>query len=161
MTSPLDTLSFHRATRADAAAIERLVAITVGFSNAYEYDARARGRIVRLYSGEALTRPIGRKQVHVARDAKGLAGMVSISPARGRLNVDGLFVHPEMQGLGLGSQLLAHGLGMAATPPLKAAAPRVTVLSSLTAEGFYARHGFDRLREVPRDYGLTILMSRS
>ena len=136
----------------------RLVAATIAFSNAYEYTAEGRARIARLYTAAMLARPIARRRVHVARDAKGLAGMVAISPGRQGLSVDALFVHPDSQGRGLGATLLEHGLEAAWTGG--DVAPRVTVLSSLTAEGFYARRGFERLREVPRDYGLAILMSR-
>ena len=158
MASPLDSPTLRRAQAKDAPALARLVAATIAFSNAYEYTAQGRARIARLYTAPMLARSIARGRVHVARDAKGLAGLVAVSPGRQALNVDALFVHPDAQGLGLGAALLEHGLEAAWSGG--ETAPRVTVLSSLTAEGFYARRGFERLREVPRDYGLAILMSR-
>ena len=97
--------------------------------------------------------------MYVARDETGLAGMAALSPGRHGLNVDALFVHPETQGLGVGTRLMEHAITESWSGP--GTPGRVTVLSSLTAEGFYARLGFERLREVPRDYGLAILMSRS
>ena len=160
MTSPLDTLTLRRAVPDAVTGVAKLVAVTIAFSNAYEYAPAGRALIARLYMADTLARQAARGRIHLARDAKGAAGFVALSPARHGLSVDALFVHPDTQGRGVGRALLEHGLAEAARRSGHGV-ERVTVLSSLTAEGFYARLGFERLREVPRDYGLAILMSRS
>ncbi len=144
----------------DAAALARLVAITVRFSNAYEYTDQGRARIARLYDEASLRRSLSAGRIRVAEDGAGLAGLVAVVPRETALSVEALFVHPDAQGRGIGAALLESGLaavvrGEGFDPP------RVTVLSSLTAEGFYARAGFERLRAVERPYGTAILMSRA
>ncbi len=144
----------------DAAALARLVAITVRFSNAYEYTDQGRVRIARLYDETSLRRSLSAGRVRVAEDGAGLAGLVAVVPRGTALSVEALFVHPDAQGRGIGAALLESGLA-AAMRDEGPDPPRVTVLSSLTAEGFYARAGFERLRTVERPYGTAILMSRA
>ncbi|MEM7565817.1 MAG: GNAT family N-acetyltransferase [Pseudomonadota bacterium] len=150
-----------RAGRAgDAGALARLVAVTVRFSNAYEYTDAGRTQIARLYGAASLGRSLAGGRVRVAEDARGIAGFVTTARRERAISVEALFVHPDAQGRGIGAALLEAGVA-AAAPDEGAEPPRVTVLSSLTAEGFYARAGFERLRTVRRPYGAAILMSRS
>jgi putative acetyltransferase len=68
--------------------------------------------------------------------------------------LEGLFVHPDHAGRGLGGCLLEHMLSLADDR----ACPRLEVEASLNAKTFYARHGFEETSAGALDLapGLTL-----
>ena len=75
--------------------------------------------------------------VVVAEEAARVVGMVATSAADGVSWIDHLYLHPELTGRGIGTQLLARALeGL--PPPVRL----YTFQANTGARRFYERHGF-------------------
>jgi ribosomal protein S18 acetylase RimI-like enzyme len=82
----------------------------------------------------------------VAEDAEGrLVGVANLGEHEGEPTMWKLYVHPDHQGTGLGSRLLAEVVAAAAGRPLLLE----VVEGNDRAEAFYRRHGFEELRREP------------
>jgi GNAT superfamily N-acetyltransferase len=116
------------------------------------------------YSPGAMQRRLGRAAIFlVAITGEGAVGGVvcaswAMQPGTGRtLTIESLFVDPSVQGMGIGSAMMDAVYALA--EPLSV--QTVTVASSLTAVGFYARVGFSRNRRSTSRTGVeTVVMDR-
>lgn len=77
-------------------------------------------------------------RVRVAERDGGLAGFAALLPRDGFCELDGLFVEPQLWGLGIGRALVADALAITRA---RGAAAMETVANP-RAEGFYTRLGF-------------------
>ncbi|OLF54644.1 GNAT family N-acetyltransferase [Pseudomonas chlororaphis] len=136
----------------DADAISRLIIATLHTSNAQDYPAAVIAQVQQNFSPQAVRQLLSKRQVFVAQAAGEIIGTASLD---GHM-VRSVFIAPEHQGQGIGRQLLAelerHALTTGAT--------QLTVPSSLTAEGFYAKLGFHTLREQHHGEERTLIMQR-
>lgn len=121
---------------ADAPAVSALIAATMRRSNARDYPAERLEALIAYFTPDMLRLLGGERQCLVALVGDRVIG----TAARDGAELATFFVHPDHQGRGVGSRLLA---------PLEAAAraaglPALHVESSLTGVAFYERRGYHR-----------------
>jgi putative acetyltransferase len=121
---------------ADAPPVSALIATTMRRSNAGDYPAERLEALIAYFTPEKLRHLASERQCLVALVAGGIVG----TAAREGETLSTFFVHPEHQGRGVGTRLLA---------PLEAAAraaglTALRVDASLAGAGFYERRGYQR-----------------
>lgn len=136
----------------DAAAVSAVIRRAVCESNARDYPPEVIERVARSFGAAELRGFIARQPVFVASVAGVVVGTASL---RGS-SVRTVFVAPDMQGRGVGRQLM-QAVEQAA---LAAGLAELTLQSTITAEGFYARLGYVVLREIDDGIERTIVMQR-
>ncbi|WP_409285619.1 GNAT family N-acetyltransferase [Pseudomonas protegens] len=141
------------ALQADAAQISRVILAALLTSNAQDYPASVIERVQASFTTDSVRQLMQRRQMFVALVDGELRGTASLD---GRA-VRSVFVDPAYHGHGLGRQLMA-AVEQAA---LDSGLTSLVVPSSVTAEGFYARLGFVRVREHYEGEELTLIMERA
>lgn len=141
------------ALQADAAQISRVILAALLTSNAQDYPASVIERVQDSFTPDAVLQLMRRRQMFVALVDGKLLGTASLD---GRA-VRSVFVDPAYHGHGLGRQLMA-AVEQAA---LQAGLASLVVPSSVTAEGFYARLGYVRVRKHYEGEELTLIMERA
>jgi GNAT superfamily N-acetyltransferase len=146
-------LGIRRATAADAQAVAAIVARAARIGNAAAYSA---DQIDRLLDGFTLSETRRRLSTREAYVALGEDGRIVGTATYHEGSVRAVFVDPDRHGDGIGRALVS---------VVEAAARRegraaVEVRSSLTAIGFYAKLGYQRIRDVP-DGVPTVLMEKA
>lgn len=140
------------ALEADAARGSQVILAALLTSNAQDYPAHVIERVQDSFTPDAVLQLMWRRQMFVALVDGKLLGTASLD---GRA-VRSVFVDPAYHGHGLGRQLMA-AVEQAA---LDSGLTSLVVPSSVTAEGFYARLGFVRVREHYEGEELTLIMER-
>ncbi|AXK55548.1 GNAT family N-acetyltransferase [Pseudomonas protegens] len=140
------------ALEADAARVSQVILAALLTSNAQDYPAHVIERVQDSFTPDAVLQLMRRRQMFVALVDGKLLGTASLD---GRA-VRSVFVDPAYHGHGLGRQLMA-AVEQAA---LDSGLTSLVVPSSVTAEGFYARQGFVRVREHYEGEELTLIMER-
>jgi len=141
------------ALEADAARVSQVILAALLTSNAQDYPAHVIERVQDSFTPDAVLQLMRRRQMFVALVDGELLGTASLD---GRA-VRSVFVDPAYHGCGLGRQLMV-AVEQAA---LQAGLTSLVVPSSVTAEGFYARLGFVRVREHYEGDELTLIMERA
>ena len=141
------------ALEADAARVSQVILAALLTSNAQDYPAHVIERVQDSFTPDAVLQLMRRRQMFVALVDGELLGTASLD---GRA-VRSVFVDPAYHGCGLGRQLMV-AVEQAA---LQAGLTSLVVPSSVTAEGFYARLGFVRVREHHEGEELTLIMERA
>ena len=129
----------RRATVGDAPAMSALIRQTVTASNAADYSAELIAHLLEEFAPEPVARRMDGRDVFVLCKGDDVIGTVSLGLAAGKLH--SMFVHPDMQKQGYGRQLVAHLEGHAVVRGFE----EIKVSSSLTAQGFYTRLGYESL----------------
>ncbi|MDP4570259.1 GNAT family N-acetyltransferase [Pseudomonas sp. LPH60] len=140
------------ALEADAARVSQVILAALLTSNAQDYPAHVIERVQDSFTPDAVLQLMRRRQMFVVLVDGELLGTASLD---GRA-VRSVFVDPAYHGHGLGRQLMA-AVEQAA---LDSGLTSLVVPSSVTAEGFYARLGFVRVREHYEGEELTLIMER-
>lgn len=140
------------ATPEDAAAISRVIVSALRESNAQDYPPQVIAQVQQSFSPEAILGLLGVRQVYVATLDQQVVATASLDQDV----VRSVFVEPSRQGLGIGRQLMAQIRAVA----LKGGIERLRVPSSITAEGFYAGLGFQKVREQLHGAERTIIMEQ-
>jgi putative acetyltransferase len=98
---------------------------------------------------------IGRGEMFVAEDDSGLLGFGHAAPGA----IKAVYVEPERAGTGVGAAILHHAIARAS-----AGSPtEITLTSTLNAEGFYARFGFEPVERksiAKGDISLPVVLMR-
>lgn len=140
------TVTIRRFMPEDADAVAAVIRETLLTSNIADYPRDELEGLADWYSAPGLISrvPFCRRLVAMASATAGPSVVPGGSPtligtaARRENKLEGFFVAPGWQGLGIGSALLAALLDDARSDALRA----VWLESSLTAVGFYESHGF-------------------
>lgn len=141
------------ALEADAARVSQVILAALLTSNAQDYPGSVIERVQASFTTDSVRQLMQRRQMFVALVDGELLGTASLD---GRA-VRSVFVDPAYHGHGLGRQLMA-AVEQAA---LDSGLTSLVVPSSVTAEGFYARLGFVRVREHYEGEELTLIMERA
>ncbi|RBJ84304.1 GNAT family N-acetyltransferase [Pseudomonas sp. MWU12-2534b] len=141
------------ALEADAARVSQVILAALLTSNAQDYPASVIERVQASFTTDSVRQLMQHRQMFVALVDGELRGTASLD---GRA-VRSVFVDPAYHGHGLGRQLMA-AVEQAA---LDSGLTSLVVPSSVTAEGFYARLGFVRVREHYEGEELTLIMERA
>ncbi|KPH01674.1 acetyltransferase [Pseudomonas sp. RIT-PI-q] len=140
------------ATAEDAAAISQVIIQSLRHSNAHDYPPEVIAQVEQSFSPEAVGTLIDQRQVFVATLDHRVVATASLD---GDV-VRSVFVDPSHQGGGLGRQLMATLESIA----IDAKIAVLRVPSSITAEGFYTRLGFRKVRDEFHGAERTIVMER-
>ncbi|MCA1427253.1 MULTISPECIES: GNAT family N-acetyltransferase [Bradyrhizobium] len=136
----------------DAAAISAVILRALRETNAKDYTAEIIARIEPSFGPDAVRRLIGQRTVFVATIGGRLVGTASLDGSVVRT----VFVAPDVQARGIGKLLMAEIERTARERNI----PSLTVPSSVTAETFYARLGFNAVRDSYYGDERTIIMER-
>jgi GNAT superfamily N-acetyltransferase len=90
-------------------------------------------------------------RVRVAERYGRIAGFSALLPRDGFCELDGLFVEPDLWGLGLGRALIADALAQARSQ----GAAAIEAIANPKAEGFYQRLGFVVIGQADTQFGPT------
>ncbi|QQN96789.1 GNAT family N-acetyltransferase [Pseudomonas sp. SW-3] len=140
------------ATAADASAISQVIIQSLRQSNALDYPPDIIEQVEKSFSTESIRTLLTQRQVFVAMIDSHIVATASLD----RDVVRSVFVDPTQQGRGLGRQLMA-------TIECIAAEAKIEVLrvpSSITAEAFYFKLGFRKVRDEFHGAERTIIMER-
>ncbi|MGY3287859.1 GNAT superfamily N-acetyltransferase [Bradyrhizobium sp. LM3.6] len=136
----------------DAAAISTVILRALRETNPKDYTDEIIGRVERSFSPGAVRKLIGKRTVFVAIIGSRLVGTASLDGSVVRT----VFVAPDVQAQGVGKLLMAQIERTARERNI----PALTVPSSVTAETFYARLGFNAVRDSYYGDERTIIMER-
>lgn len=131
-------------TEADAGAVAALIRSTLFASNASDYPASELEALADWYGPGPLVSRLGLAERFVAQVGEVIVGTGALHADA----IEGFFVSPAWQGRGVGEQILAAIEGAAR----RGALGHLRLDSSVTAVGFYTRHGFE-LVGPPTDVG--------
>jgi GNAT superfamily N-acetyltransferase len=123
----------------DAAAISAVILRALRETNSKDYTDETIERVERSFSREAVLQLIGKRTVFVAVIGSRLVGTASLEGSVVRT----MFVAPDVQARGIGRLLMAEIERTACARNI----PSLTVPASVTAETFYARLGFNAVRD--------------
>ncbi|RMC34417.1 GNAT family N-acetyltransferase [Paracoccus alkanivorans] len=137
---------------ADVNQISDLVQRTIRISNGRDYSAAVIERVANNFTTGMVHEFLRQRAVLVAHDAEKIVGTAGLQGDVVRT----VFVLPEMQGLGIGRQLM----DAIETLANREGVPILRVPASLTARSFYARLGYVEINEVLHGEERTIVMEK-
>jgi N-acetylglutamate synthase-like GNAT family acetyltransferase len=146
------TASIREARPEDAVAISALIISAIKETNAKDYPASFIDKLPENFSPEQIaSRMLVRETYISVKDGK-VTGTASLDKS----TIRSVFVMPKLQGLGIGLALMKHIEELAAKNKVK----ELTVPSSITAEGFYQRLGYAKVREEYEGVEKIIIMRK-
>ena len=143
----------HRIRKArpgDADGISRVILSALRETNAKDYSQDVIERVERSFTPTAVLDLMAKRTVFVAMSEQQIIGTASLD---GRV-VRTVFVAPNVQGNGVGRQLMAEVEPVARETGVEV----LTVPSSATAEQFYSKLGFEAVRDSYPVEERTIIM---
>jgi ribosomal protein S18 acetylase RimI-like enzyme len=141
------------ASEADAEAISGVILTALRESNAQDYSPDIIARVAESFSPAGVRKFMSSRMVFVAIDGESLVGTASLD----RAVVRTVFVSPFAQRRGIGASLMA-AIERAARA---GGIATLSVPSSITAQGFYEKLGFNAVGESFHGDERTIVMERS
>jgi len=141
----------RRATAGDAEAVYEIVLRALRETNARDYPASVIDRLV-LTLPKGVASKLEEWHAYVAVVDGRIVGTASLNDR----TVRAVFVHPDYQGRGIGTELM-NSVENAASVQSEST---LSVQSSITAQPFYAKRGFKVVREVFYGEERTIVMSK-
>lgn len=140
------------ATPDDATAISRVIIQSLRQSNALDYPPDVITQVEKSFSTVAIRALLSQRQVFVATIDKRVVATASLDQDV----VRSVFVEPGHQGGGLGRQLMAKIQSVAQAAKIEV----LRVPSSITAEAFYFKLGYRKVRDEFHGVERTIIMER-
>ncbi|RON69676.1 GNAT family N-acetyltransferase [Pseudomonas fluorescens] len=140
------------ATHDDAPAISRVVIAALHESNAQDYSQEIINQVAQSFSPAAILHLLSHRRVFVATIDQHIIATASLD----RDVVRSVFVAPCHQGAGIGKRLMATLESIAIEDGMQS----LRVPSSITAEGFYASLGFEKVRDEFHGAERTIIMEK-
>jgi N-acetylglutamate synthase-like GNAT family acetyltransferase len=137
---------------ADAPAISRVIISALRETNAKDYSEAVIARVEQSFSPAAVLDLLERRLVFVAAKGDYIIGTASLD---GRV-VRTVFIQPQCQSRGIGRALMAQVERVA----IEKGVTVLAVPSSVTAEPFYAKLGFNAVRDSYNGEERTIVMER-
>ncbi|MCQ2030749.1 GNAT family N-acetyltransferase [Stutzerimonas zhaodongensis] len=147
------SIFIREARSEDADAISSLIIAAIKETNAKDYPASFIKKLPDNFSAENVAGRMLSRKVYVAVKSGDIIGTASLDKA----TVRSVFVMPNHQGVGIGLALMKHIEALAMQSYVKT----LTVPSSITAEGFYQKLGYVKVREEYEGEEKIILTSKS
>ncbi|MHC8343650.1 GNAT family N-acetyltransferase [Pseudomonas sp. RT6P73] len=138
------------ATAADVDAISQVIIQSLRQSNALDYPPEVIAQVEKSFSTESIHALLSQRQVFVATIDSHVVATASLDHDV----VRSVFVDPEHQRAGLGRHLMATIETLATEAKIEV----LRVPSSITAEAFYSRLGFRKVRDEFHGVERTIIM---
>lgn len=146
-------LLIRKAQQDDASAISSVIITAIKQTNAKDYPAELIESLPEHFSAEQIAARMSVRDTYVALDA----GVVIATASLDGMTVRSVFVLPEYQGRGAGLALMAQ----IETLARQRSVSKLSVPSSITAEGFYTRLGYATIREVYEGAEKIIVMTKA
>lgn len=143
----------RNATNADAPAISRTIISALRESNVQDYSAEIIEQVARSFSPPAILHLLSERQVLVATTGSHIVATASLDNDI----VRSVYVDPRHQGKGVGRRLMEKLQSLA----INAGLNQLRVPSSITAEGFYASLGFEKVRDEFHGAERTVIMEKA
>lgn len=143
----------RNAMATDAPAISQTIINALRQSNAQDYSPEIIDQVAQNFSPPAILQLLAQRQILVATVDNHIVATASLDQDV----VRSVFVDPSYQGKGLGRHLMARIQSIAINAGLKL----LRVPSSITAEGFYASLGFEKVRDEFHKSERTIIMTKT
>lgn len=140
------------AAKVDAEAISDVILAALREVNAKDYSPDIIDRVADSFSPAAVRKLLGSRTVFVAIDGGSIVGTASLDGAVVRT----VFVAPSAQRRGIGARLMAEIEQAAITGGITT----LSVPSSITAQGFYEKLGFNSVSDSFYGDERTIIMER-
>lgn len=137
----------------DAPAISQTIINALRQSNAQDYSPEIIDQVAQNFSPPAILQLLAQRQILVATVDNHIVATASLDQDV----VRSVFVDPSYQGKGLGRHLMARIQSIA----INAGLNQLRVPSSITAEGFYASLGFEKVRDEFHKSERTIIMTKT
>jgi len=150
---PLMDYLIRNATNADAPAISRTILNALRESNVQDYSAEIIEQVAQSFSPPAILHLLAERQVLVATAGSHIVATASLDHDI----VRSVFVDPRYQGKGVGRHLMERIQSLA----INAGLNQLRVPSSITAEGFYASLGFEKVRDEFHGAERTVIMAKA
>jgi len=132
-------ISIREAHPEDSSAISTLIIAAIKETNAEDYPASVIEKLSESFSPRQIASRMLVREMYVSvKDGK-ITGTASLD----KNTVRSVFVAPRLQGFGIGLALMKHIERLATLKKIR----ELTVPSSITAEGFYKRMGYEKVRE--------------
>ncbi|HDS0921385.1 TPA: GNAT family N-acetyltransferase [Pseudomonas putida] len=142
----------RRAVMADAAGISQVIIAALRQTNAADYDAATIARVEQSFSEARIAGLLEKRLIFVATDHDEVVATASLEDDV----VRSVFVAPEYQRSGIGEQLML----AVENEALMHGSQRLRVPSSITAQGFYTRLGYSKVRDEYHGDERTIIMEK-
>lgn len=146
------TISIRKARLEDAAAISTLIIAAIKETNASDYPASFIEKLPENFSPERIVSRMLARETFISVNNGTVTGTASLDKS----TIRSVFVMPRLQGLGIGLALMKHIEELATKNQIK----ELTVPSSITAEGFYRKLGYAKVREEYEGVEKIIIMSK-
>jgi predicted N-acetyltransferase YhbS len=150
---PQERLTIRTATEADAAALSAIIRRALREVNARDYEAAIIEAVAANFSREQLLEAIRNRPVFVAAIDGEIVGTGGLEGT----TVRSMFVRPDHERRGIGAALMREIEALAVSRGVD----RLVLQSSITAEGFYLRHGFEAVRDHIHGRERTIIMEKT
>ena len=137
---------------ADANAISRLITQTLKETNAADYPHTIIKKVVKNFTPNQVAEKMKQRLVFVVTEQGEIIGTASLE----KNNVRSVFILPNKQGQQIGTLLMRHLEKFAREQH----SSTLTVSSSITAEGFYRKLGYNALRDEYYGDERTIIMEK-
>jgi GNAT superfamily N-acetyltransferase len=147
-----DIIEIRRATALDADDISRVVIRALRMTNAQHYPAHVIDAAVANFAPDRVAERLICRHTFVATANGAVVGTASLDGSM----IRSVFVAPEFQDQGIGRRLMDSVEELA----LAHSVAKVSVPSSVSAQGFYERLGFVTVREDMRGDERIILMKK-
>jgi N-acetylglutamate synthase-like GNAT family acetyltransferase len=149
----LSEILIRKAVDNDAEAVSQVILAALHESNAKDYTHDIIERVEKNFTPTTLLALFRKRRVFVAALNDKIVGTASLD---GR-TVRSVFVMPDMQGFGIGKQLIEEIVASARSEGISI----LVVPSSVTAESFYSRLGFKAVQDSYYGDERTIIMERA
>lgn len=143
----------RKAQQDDASAISEVIISAIKQTNAKDYPPEFIAALPEHFSPAQVASRLATRDTYVTLDADGVIATASLDSA----TVRSVFVLPQYQGRGVGVALMKQIEALA----LQRSIGNLSVPSSITAEGFYKRLGYQTVREVYEGAEKIIVMTKS
>ena len=143
----------RKATHADAPAISQTIINTLRESNAQDYSPEIIDQVTQNFTPAAILHWLTERQVLVATIDSRIVATASVD----KDVIRSVFVDSHYQGNGIGRSLMQR----IETIANLAGVDVLRVPSSITAEGFYASLGFQKIRDELHGSERTIIMAKA
>jgi len=146
------TISIRKAQQYDAKEISAVIINAIKETNAKDYPVSFIEKLPEQFSPEQIANRISSRETYVALHGEAIIGAASLDG----VTIRSVFVMPTHQNSGIGLALMEHIEKLAFQRKIA----KLTVPSSITAEGFYKKIGYVKLHETYEGVEKIIIMSK-
>ena len=142
----------RKARQEDAAEISSVIISAIKETNAKDYPKSVIEKLPESFSPDRIKDRMSTREMYVSIKDGRVVGTASLDAN----TIRSVFVMPELQGIGIGLAIMEQLEALASEKTITT----LTVPSSITAEGFYKKLGYNKVREEYEGAEKIIIMSK-